>query len=134
MKRILYLHKKSKEIEHLLNGQKDVIIRAANIKKYPYKMIEKGYLLYLLQNDKSELVYCSAVVKEAIFYEVSNNNHMDEIIAKYKDRAKLSKQKLEYIKKRKYISLFILDQIKETTGKIDHSRYGEVDDWVVLIK
>ncbi len=132
MKRMMYLDKKSKEIEYLLSGTKDVILRGANIKKYPFEMIHKDDRLYLLLNDAKDIVYSSARVKDALFFEISNKDQMTKLIEKYQDRAKLSKQRLDYIKARKYVSVFVLDDVKREKARIDHSLSHQIEDWIIL--
>ena len=133
MKRMMYLDRTSNEIENLINGTKDVIIRAANIKKFPYKMVDDGDKLYLLPNDSKVIVRVSATVNKAIFIETTNEKERLEIFEVYKNRVKLNKKKTEYILKRKYISIFILSDIKEEYAKVDKSQYGLKEDWLEII-
>lgn len=134
MKKLLYLDKKSNEIDNLLNNSKDVVMRAANIKKYPFTMIEKGDTALFVNNNTEGIVLASATVKEALFYTIEHESQMNELISKYEDRVKLSKKKLDYIKKRKYVSVFVLSDIQEEYGKIDHSDFGRKKDWIQLIE
>ncbi len=134
MKKMMYLDKKSLEIENIINGSKDVIMRGANIKKYPFKMIQDNDRLYLLQNDQKDVVYVSARVKKSLFFEVESKENLQEILSKYQDRVKLSSKKLNYIKERKYVSIFEIDDIKIENLRINHSLYGIEEDWIRLEK
>ena len=129
----MYLDKDSNEVENILNHTKDVIIRAANIKKYPYQMIDKGDTLYVLQNDSKSLVYGSVIIKEAIFNEYPIREERVALMNKYQDRAKLSKKKTDYILARKYISVFIVDKVQKLHGTLDTSNYKKVEDFIQFI-
>ena len=132
MNKILYLDKKSNEIENLLSGNKDIVIRAANIKKYPFKMIENEDIVYFINNNAEDVVLASATVSQAIFYQVNSELEMDELLSIYSDRAKLSRKKIDYIKKRKYVSIFVFKNIKSEYGTIDRSMYGVKENWIEL--
>lgn len=132
MKRLLYLDKKSNEMENLLNGSKDVVIRAANIKKYPFGMIKEGYELVFINNNRENIVKASSIVKRAIFIETKSKEETHDILEKYKSRILLSKERCNYISERKYISIFELSHIKKENALLERSSYGKDDDWIVL--
>lgn len=129
MNRLLYLDKKSDEIKNLLSGKKNSIMRAANIKKYPYQMINRGYRVFFKNNDTEGIIVASAQVKEAIFLENTNTTSKQEVEA-YLSLTYLRKQKKDYIRKRKYVSIFILEDVKEEKLLLDNSLYGIEDDWM----
>lgn len=130
MKRLLYLDKKSNEIEDLLAVRKNVIVRGANIKKYPYKMIEEGYRVYFMNNNSEGVILASATILDALFIEEENYQKREELLNCHDFR--LSKDKLDYVKDRKYISIFTLDNIKKEYATLDHSLYGVKDDWMIV--
>lgn len=66
MKRMMYTDKESKEIEKLLSGEKNIIIRGANIKKFPYKMFNKGDELYLLES--KEIAEIKSIVSDVYYF------------------------------------------------------------------
>lgn len=130
MKRLLYLDKKSNEIEDILSRKKQVIIKAANIKKYPYQMIHIGYRVYLMNNNNENIILASGSVLESIYIE--NNMENKDILENYLNKSFLDKKKKTYIEQRKYISVFILTDIKEEYAVLDHSMYGKKDDWMII--
>ncbi len=130
MKRILYLDKQSNEIENLLQGNKNVIVRGANIRKYPYKMIDVGYRLYFLNNNKEGVILASATVEEALFIEESNLERRLEFLSNFDFR--LTEKKMKYVEDRMYISIFKLKDIKKEHATFDSSLYGKKDDWLII--
>ncbi len=132
MNQFTYLDKDSNEVSNILNGKKDIIIRAANIKKFPFKMINKGDTLYLLQNDNTSKVYGKANIKETMFLETTLEDRI-KIISKYKDRVLLSDKRIEYISDRKYLSVFFLEHIEPLDGTLDTSLHKIEEDFVKFI-
>ena len=132
MKRFIYLDRESNELENLLSGKKNVYMRGANIKKYPYKMINELDTVYMLQNDSKDQISAKATVKEALFF-VKDNSTIDEINS-FLELAKLSVKKKKYVLDRKYISVFVLDNITKMDATIDRSEYGKTEDWIRIIE
>lgn len=125
MNRLLYLDKASNEIENLLSGTKQIIMRAANIKKYPYKMIDEGYRVFFMNNNSEYVILASATIKQAIFL-LNDGENVEPYLAK----TGLRKQKADYIRKRKFVSVFILDDIKSERLKLIRGLYGVEEDWM----
>lgn len=130
MKRLLYLDYKSNEIHNLLHNNKRFVIRAANIKKYPYKMIKKGYTVYFMNNNAEDIILASATIKQTTFLELHTSEEKEKMIKKYKDLVLLSDSKLDYVTQRKYVSIFELDNIRVENAKLDRSLYGIEEDWI----
>ena len=132
MRRLLYLDKRSDEIEHILSGKKYVIIRGANIKKYPYKMIDEGDRLYFMNNTSEGIVRASATCVNALFIHEPDPKKRNEMIDSFENQLMLRKDKLNYVRERKYISIFTLSNVKPEYATIDRSLYGVEEDWMRL--
>ena len=73
MDHICYLDYKSKELELVLNGEKTMIIRGATGRKMPYGRVNKGDVLYLINNNAQGQVQAKGIVS-AVF----NSEKMDQ--------------------------------------------------------
>lgn len=130
MKRLLYLDKKSNEIEDILSNKKLTIIRGANIKKYPYKMIEKGYRVYFMNNNSKNIILASATIEDALYIEETDKIKREKLLSNYDFR--LTKRRMNYVLERKYISIFTLSDVRKEYASLDHSLYGIEDDWMII--
>lgn len=132
MNRQLYLDKNSNEIDNLLDGIKCTIIKGANIKKYPYKMIDVGDVLYLIENTADGIVKVSCVVKSIKFTDKLTLEDSHRILDEQSAKIMMTNKKIQYLKNRKYLSIIVVDQIKTVHGIIDHTLFGVEEDWVIL--
>ena len=59
---VVYLDAKSNEYEKLLEGSKTMIIRGATGRKIPYGRVNKGDVLYFINNNAEGVVKAKALV------------------------------------------------------------------------
>lgn len=64
MEHVVYLDSKAKELEHLKNGTKTMIIRGAMGRKLPHGRVSAGDILYFIENKGDGLIKGKAVVAE----------------------------------------------------------------------
>lgn len=130
MNKKLYVDDKSNEIENLLSGAKKYIVKAANIKKYPYEMIKAGDTLFLLANSAKGIVQASCTVKSALFTDALSKSESKAFIQNIGSDIMMSKKRIAYLGERKYISLFEVEHVKSEYAMLDESLWKKQEDWV----
>ncbi len=91
MDNIVYLDHKAKELEHLKNGQKTMIIRGAMGRKLPYGRVNKFDVLYFIENKGDGLVKGKAVVENVFNSEKLTKEQSIEIVEKHQAKLLLNK-------------------------------------------
>jgi hypothetical protein len=67
---VVYLDTRSKELDRLLSGQKTMIIRGAAGRKLPHGRVNKGDVLYFINNNAEGTIHARALVTAAIHSEI----------------------------------------------------------------
>ena len=78
MNHIVVLDKAAKELENLLRGKKQMILRGSMSKMVPYKKIKIKDILFLVGNNRKNEITASCEVKEVYF---TNKLSVDESFA-----------------------------------------------------
>ncbi len=128
---VVYLDSKSNEMENLLNGKKTMIIRGATGRKLPYGRVNKGDILYFINNNAEGNVKAKATVSS-----VFNSDKMseEESISLVKNNQKVlqltDKQFQKWGGKRYIVLIGVLNVEEIDSFIIDKSNYGNMDDWL----
>jgi hypothetical protein len=131
MDHVVYLDAKSNEFEKLLDGSKTMIIRGATGRKLPYGRVNKGDVLYFINNNAEGVVRAKALVAS-----VYNSDKMDpeESIALVKENQEklvLSDKQFQKWAGKRYLVLIEVSGFNEVDSfPIDKSGYGNMDDWL----
>lgn len=131
MDHVVYLDHKAKELENLLNGSKDMIIRGAQGRKLPHGRVNPGDTLYFLRNNGEGLVQASAVVKEVLHSDKLTPEQSIEMVENVSERLLLDKRMTKRFSGKRYLVFIQLKDIKPLSPfPIDRSSYGNMDDWL----
>ncbi len=131
MDHVVYLDAKSNELEKLFDGSKTMIIRGATGRKLPYGRVNKGDVLYFINNNAEGVVKAKALVAS-----VYNSDKMDaeESIALVKENQEklvLSDKQFQKWAGKRYLVLIEVSDFNEIDNfPIDKSGYGNMDDWL----
>jgi hypothetical protein len=133
MDHIVYLDAKSNELEKLLTGEKSMIIRGASGRKLPYDRVNRGDVLYFINNNAEGNVKLKSIV-ESVFN--SDKLSVEESVALVKgnqNEFQLTEKQFQNWAGKRYVVLIGVSHIEEIKPfAIDKSSYGNMDDWLAV--
>lgn len=131
MDHIVYLDYKAKELENLRKGLKTMIIRGAMGRKLPYGKVNKGDILYFIENKGDGLIKARATVAEVFNSEQLTKDESVAVVEGNQDKLLLDKGMLARFGGKRYIVLITVKDFGEVNPfRIDRSEYGNMDDWL----
>ncbi len=135
MDHIVYLDAKAKELEKLIDGSKTMIIRGATGRKMPYGRVNKGDILYFINNNAEGIVKAKAIVDRVFNSEKISPEVSVALVKKHQDKLNLSENQFTKWAGKRYIVLIELKKTEEVKSfAIDKSNYGNMDDWLPVEK
>ena len=133
MDHVVYLDAKANELELMLGGTKNMIIRGATGRKIPYGRVFEGDILYFVNNNGEGLVKAKAIVNSVIFSDKLDKCRSVRLVKENMDSLVLSKQQFERCAGKIYIVLIdVQNIIKVEPFEIDKSEFGNMDDWLMV--
>lgn len=133
MHHIVYLDSNAKDLDHLLTGQKTLIVRGAMSPKIPFGRVAAKDVLYFLLRKGDGSIKAKASVVSASIYKNLSEEDSHSLIEEYQDRLLLSTAQLKRTSGKKYITLMELSQVDQVTNlKLDVSLINESDNWLIL--
>lgn len=135
MDHVVYLDAKANELEILLDGSKTMIIRGATGRKLPYGRVNKGDILYFINNNAEGTVKAKAIVDSVFNSDKMSTEESVALVKKHQDKLNLSENQFKKWAGKRYIVLIGLKKIEEVKSfAIDKSNYGNMDDWLLVEK
>jgi hypothetical protein len=131
MDHVVYLDAKSNEFEKLSAGSKTMIIRGATGRKLPYGRVNKGDVLYFINNNAEGVVKAKALVAS-----VYNSDKMDPVesialVKENQEKLELSDKQFQKWAGKRYLVLIEVSDFNEIDSfPIDKSGYANMDDWL----
>ncbi len=131
MDHIVYLDAKSNEFEKLLDGSKTMIVRGATGRKLPYGRVNRGDVLYFINNNGEGVVKAKAFVSSVFNSEKMNMEESTKLVKENQNRLLLSEKQFQKWAGKRYLVLIEIIDFKEVDHfLIDKSKYGNMDDWL----
>lgn len=131
MDHVVYVDFKAKELQRLINGEKNMIIRGANGRKLPYDRVHEGDCLYLINNNAEGFVKAKAIVKEVTQTHKMVPEESAQTLAMYQPNLQLTEAQIKRWSGKKYLIFIELESIEGITPfEIDKSNYSNMDDWL----
>jgi len=135
MDHVVYLDAQAKELESLLSGSKTMILRGATGRKLPHGRVDKGDVLYFINNNAEGMVRAKAKVKSAFHSEKMNEDESRALVMKNQPQLRLTEKQMKRWAGKRYIVLIEVADVKEIPPfAIDKSNYGNMDDWLPVEK
>ena len=135
MDHVVYLDAQAKELENLLSGSKTMIIRGATGRKLPHGRVEAGDMLYFINNNAEGIVRAKGKVKSAFHSEKMTEDESNALVKKNQPKLSLTEKQLKRWAGKRYIILIEVADVKEIHPfAIDKSKYGNMDDWLLVDK
>ncbi len=131
MDHIVYVDVKANELDKVLDGSKQMIIRGATGRKMPYNRVFEGDVLYLVKNDGSAQIEAKCTVKSVLNSEKMEKDESIKLVDDNKIMLSLSQaQYKKWAGKRYLVLIEILDVEKIEPQAFDKSDYSNMDDWL----
>lgn len=135
MDHVVYLDAQAKELENLLSGSKNMIIRGATGRKLPHGRVDKGDTLYFINNNAEGIVRAKAEVKSTFHSGKMKEDESRALVMKNQPQLRLTEKQLKRWAGKRYIVLIEVADVKEIPHfAIDKSNYGNMDDWLPVEK
>ncbi len=132
---VVYLDAKANELEALLEGKKSMIVRGATGRKLPYGRVEKGDVLYFINNNAEGEVKAKTIVSSVFNSEKMEKNESVSLVKKNQGKLQLTDKQFSKWAGKRYIVLIEIKEVKKIKPlKIDKSGYGNMDDWLPVEK
>lgn len=133
MDHVVYLDAKVGEMENLLSGKKNMIIRGAMGRKLPYGRVNIEDVLYFINNNAEGEVKARATVSCVLNSEKLTPEASGELLKKYHNQLQLTDEQYKRWAGKRYVVLIeVKDVQKITPFRIDKSDYGNMDDWLLV--
>jgi hypothetical protein len=135
MDHIVYLDYKSKELENLISGKKNMIIRGAMGRKIPHGRVNKNDVLYFIENKGDGLVKAKAEVADVYTSKQLAREESINIIESNQKQLLLNAGMIKRFSGKRYLVLITVSNFQELEHfRIDRSNYGNMDDWLLVEK
>lgn len=135
MEHVVYLDAQAKELENLLSGSKTMIIRGATGRKLPHGRVDKGDMLYFINNNAEGMVRAKAKVKSAFHSGKMTEGESRVLVEKNQSKLRLTDKQMKRWAGKRYIVLVEVASVEEIPlFAIDKSNYGNMDDWLPVEK
>lgn len=134
MDHIVYLDHKSRELENLKKGIKTMIIRGAMGRKLPYGRVDKGDVLYFIENKGDGLVKAKATVAVVMNTEQLTKEESIHLVEKNQKSLCLDNGLFKRFAGKRFLVLISIKEFSELSPfKIDKSDFSNMDDWLPVI-
>ena len=135
MDHVVYLDAQAKELESLLSGSKTMILRGATGRKLPHRRVDKGDMLYFINNNAEGMVRAKAKVKSAFHSEKMNEDESRALVMKNQPQLRLTEKQMKRWAGKRYLVLIEVSDVKEIQPfAIEKSKYSNMDDWLLVEK
>lgn len=133
MDHVVYLDIKSNELENILSCKKTMIIRGATGRKLPYGRVNRGDIVYFIQNNAEGLIKSKAKVKSVFNSEKMDKAESEKLVRENQSKLQLTDKQFSRWAGKRYIVLIEIENVKEVVPfEIDKSDYGNMDDWLLV--
>ena len=131
MEHIAYCESKAKELDNLLAGNKNMLIRGATGRKLPHGRVAPGETVYLLENDGSGIIKAKGIVSDVFHSEALTPEESASLIESRMDRLKLTEAQKKRWSGKRFLCLVGLENITEVEP-FSYVREKNMDDWIIV--
>ncbi len=131
MDHIVYVDAKSKELDKLIDGSKQMIIRGATGRKMPYGRVFEGDVLYLVRNDGNGQIEVKCNVSSVFNSEKMDKDQSMKLVDNNKVMLNLTEVQYKKWAGKRYLVLITITDVKSIKPqRFDKSDYSNMDDWL----
>ena len=133
MDHVVYLDASARELDLLLDHKKTMIIRGATGRKMPYGRVNRGDVLYFINNNAEGLVLAKAGVESVLNSDKLTEEESARLIDQYQGRLQLTHKQVQRWTGKRYLVLVEVSGIKKIEPfRVDKSNFGNMDDWLLV--
>jgi len=133
MDHVVYLDAKAKEMEKIQRGVKTKIIRGATGPKLPYGKVNKGDVLYFINDNSEGAIKAKAIVKSVFNSPKMTKEESVELVEANKECLRLSATQTRRWAGKRFIVLVEIEAYERIEAMIiDKSDFGVMDDWLLV--
>ncbi len=108
-----------------------MIIRGATGRKLPYGRVNKGDVLYFINNNAEGIVKARALVASVYNSEKMSTEESIDLVKKNQEKLLLSDKQFQKWAGKRYLVLIEIEEFYEIDSfALDKSNYGNMDDWL----
>ena len=128
---LVYLNKEGKELQKLLAGEKNAIIRGAAGRKSPLGGRAKvGDRVYFVETGGDLLVTHRGMIENVIETEKMTPEESQQFVAQHQSELNLSKKQMERWAGKKFLAIYRIAEL-EAIEPFTYQRGKNMDDWVI---
>ena len=129
---VVYLDKKAKELQKMLDHQKTMIIRGAAGKKVPLGgRVKQDDILYFVETGSDLLITHRALVKNVIETNKMTEEESIAFVEKYQKELMLAPHQTTRWAGKKFLCLIEVHQL-ESIEPFQYRREKNMDDWIIV--
>ncbi|AYY09150.1 hypothetical protein EGX73_04370 [Enterococcus sp. FDAARGOS_553] len=127
---LVYLNKEGKELQKLLAGEKNAIIRGAAGRKSPLGGRAKvGDRVYFVETGGDLLVTHRGMIENVIETEKMTPEESQQFVEQHQSELNLSKKQMERWAGKKFLAIYRIAEL-EAIEPFTYQRGKNMDDWV----
>jgi hypothetical protein len=131
MDHVVCLDAGARELENLINGNKSMILKGADVMDFPYGSVNEGDTLYFISSAGEGEVKARAFVTSVFNSERLSVEESFETIIRNQDKLQLPDNQFDRLAGKKYLVLIGISGIEEIKPfRIDRTRFTYPDDWL----
>ncbi|MCI1136389.1 hypothetical protein MOP89_13590 [Enterococcus gallinarum] len=128
---LVYLNKERKELQKLLAGEKNAIIRGAAGRKSPLGGRAKvGDRVYFVETGGNLLVTHRGMIENVIETEKMTPEESQQFVEQHQSELNLSKKQMERWAGKKFLAIYRIAEL-EAIEPFTYQRGKNMDDWVI---
>ena len=128
---LVYLNKEGKELQKLLAGEKNAIIRGAAGRKSPLGGRAKvGDRVYFVETGGDLLVTHRGMIENVIETEKMTPEESQQFVEQHQTELNLSKKQMERWAGKKFLAIYRIAEL-EAIEPFTYQRGKNMDDWVI---
>ncbi|MDQ6110266.1 hypothetical protein [Enterococcus gallinarum] len=128
---LVYLNKEGKELQKLLAGEKNAIIRGAAGRKSPLGGRAKvGDRVYFVETGGDLLVTHRGMIENVIETEKMTPEESQQFVEQHQSELNLSKKQMERWAGKKFLAIYRIAEL-EAIKPFTYQRGKNMDDWVI---
>jgi hypothetical protein len=128
---LVYLNKEGKELQKLLAGEKNAIIRGAAGRKSPLGGRAKvGDRVYFVETGGDRIVTHRGVIENVTETEKMTPEESQQFVEQHQSELNLSKKQMERWAGKKFLAIYRIAEL-EAIEPFTYQRGKNMDDWVI---
>jgi hypothetical protein len=133
MDHVVCLDAGAQELENLVNGNKSMILRGADVRDLPYGSVYEGDTLYFITSTGEGEVRASGIVTSVFNSEKLTVEESFETIIRNQDKLQLPDKQFDRWAGKRYLVLIGIEEIQEIEPfKINRTGITSPADWLMV--